>query len=344
MRRVGVSLTDVASFWNLMSAAKEAATGHVKKESVARFICRMESEVIQLLRELEDRTYRPGPFREFTVHDPKEREIAAAPFRDRVVHHAVCRVIEPTLERYAIAHNYACRKGKGLHRALAQAHRWSGQNAWFLKLDVERFFASVDHDCLMALLERKFKNAGLLWLLDVLVRHVPPGGKTGKGLPVGNLTSQHFANYYLGAMDHYVKEELRVQCYQRYMDDLLFLANSRKELEDTGDQVAEFLGARLMLRINTKQTRLEPVPAGIPHLGFRIYPGMIRLQRKGAVRFARRVSGRLRGYASGELTAEELRRSVECLVAHTRWASAASFRGGVISRLTAEFPESTFDI
>ena len=215
MKRRGHLFERVADFSMLRRSAIAAAKGKRLSPPAAQFMVDLERECLRLESELQAEEWRPGPFRCFRIYDRKPRLISAAPFRDRVVHHAVSAVMEPSLEAYAVSASYACRKGKGTHAALRKAREHCRSGVYFLKLDVRKYFPSVDHRVLEELLVRRFKDRRLLDLLRLIVRHGPPGSPNGRGLPIGNLTSQHFANLYLGRLDHFVKEELRIRRYLR---------------------------------------------------------------------------------------------------------------------------------
>jgi hypothetical protein len=193
-----------------------------------------------------------------------------------------------------------------------------------LKCDVRRFFASVDHEVLRSLLARLFKEPMLLGLLERIIDHRPPGVAPGKGLPIGNLTSQHFANLYLGELDHYLKDRLRVPDYLRYMDDVLLFAEDKPTLHRWLAEIRAYLAARLQLVLKEGATRLAPVSEGIPFLGFRVYPGLIRLNQRTRRRFRRQVRALERAHALGLIDTDELCSRAASLFAHV--AHADSYR------------------
>jgi retron-type reverse transcriptase len=199
---------------------------------VARFFFRLEPELVRLQEELTSMTYRPGPYRTFTIYEGKARQISAAPFRDRVVHHALTGILEPIFERSFIHDSYACRKGKGTHAAVDRCQQLARRHAYVLKADVRRFFPSIDHVILKNQIARRIKDPRVLWLVNTIVDHsnpqLPaimwfPGDdlftpiERRRGLPLGNQTSQFFANVYLDALDHFVTDRLRFS-YVRYVD------------------------------------------------------------------------------------------------------------------------------
>ncbi len=200
------------------------------------------------------------------------RTITAAPFRDRVVHHALIDPLEAWFDRRMIAHSYACRRGKGQHRALRHAHRLVRRHSWFLKLDVKGVFPSLAHDVVMDTLRRIVKDRRVLMLCERLVRS---GGADGRGLPIGNLTSQWFANLVLDRLDHWITEDLRVPGYVRYMDDFVLFGDDKAVLRGWLAQVEQFLHG-MQLRLKDSATMLTPTACGLPFLGFRIYRGLLR--------------------------------------------------------------------
>jgi len=286
----------------------------------------LEPELFRLQHELEGGDYRPGPYHTFTIREPKERQIAAAPFRDRVVHHAVCAALEPVFERRYIHDSYACRKDKGSHQALRRAWSFTRQGGWFLKCDVAKYFDSVDHDVLKTLVRGLFKDARFLALLERIIDHNAPHNMPGKGLPIGNLTSQYFANLYLDGLDHFIKERLHMNRYVRYMDDFLCFADTKVELQCVLGEVRDFLEGRRCLRLKEQKCYLAPMMQGVPFLGMRLYPGIMRLSRPSLVRCRRKLKRREDAFAAGCITEAALIQSVGSLIAHITHANTLILR------------------
>ena len=224
----------IISFDNLLLAAKLSQKGRRYKPDVAQFHFRLEEELIDLREELLVKRYQPGAYRTFHIFDPKQRMISAAPYRDRVVHHALCQIIEPIFEQTFIYDSYANRKGKGTHKAITRYQDYAKRYPYVLKCDIRKFFPSVDHQVLKQEIRRKISCPDTLWLIDQIIdnsnhqeAHLQwfPGDdlfspiERKRGLPIGNLTSQFWGNVYLNRFDHFVKEELRVPGYIRYVDD-----------------------------------------------------------------------------------------------------------------------------
>lgn len=326
MRRTGGLFEQIIAFPNLLAAAGRAARGKRERPAVARFEFHLERELIALQEELVSDRYRPGAFFTFEVRDPKRRAICAAPFRDRVVHHAVCAVLEPVFERRAIFDSYACRRGKGTHAAVARAQHFARAYPFFAKCDVRRFFASIDHQVLRVRLRCLFREPALIGLLDRIIARAPPGAEPGRGLPIGNLTSQHFANLYLGELDHELKERRRVKGYVRYMDDLLLFAKDKETLHLHLGAVRGFLRERLGLVLKEEVTRVAPVTEGIPYLGLQVFPGLVRLDRRSRRRFLRQVAWLQRAHGCGVLGTEALGRRAGSLFAHAAHADSLHLR------------------
>ena len=231
------TLVDLATWENLYRAYTKAARGKRSRRAAAGFEYHLEDNLFQLQEELAEGSYRPGSYTHFTIHEPKRRLISAAPFRDRVVHHALCNVVEPAFERSFIHHSYANRIGKGTHRALDQCWRWASRYAYSLQSDVRQFFPSIDHAVLKTGLHRRIQDGDLRRLIGLILASGVgvlseeytvvyfPGddlfaADRPRGLPIGNLTSQFWANCYMNAFDHFVVRELGCRAYLRYVDDV----------------------------------------------------------------------------------------------------------------------------
>lgn len=295
MRRVQGVFPEVIAFGALRVAARRAARG-TRSPCAVRWLAELERECLSLQRALGDGTWAPGPLHRFRIRDPKPRTIAAAPFADRVVHHALCAAMEPHLEACADPDSYACRTGRGSLAALRRVQALARRHAWYAKLDVRHFFETVRHDVLAARLARRFDDPPLL---DLVARILRGGAEApGVGLPIGSLTSQHLGNFLLGALDGHARRELRVGGWVRYMDDVLALGASRDEVTAFARGVDAFVRERLGQETKPEATRIAPVHAGIPWLGFRVWPGCLRLDGARKRRLVRRARA-LRRLAEG---------------------------------------------
>jgi len=337
----------IISFDNLYLAYRAAARGKRGQPNVAAFEFDLEANLLQLQKELWLQTYRPGPYYNFRIYDPKPRLISAAPFRDRVVHHALVRVIEPIFERSFIADSYANRVGKGTHRALDRCQEFARRYRYVLQCDVRQFFPSIDHAVLGGILTRKIGDQDVMWLVDRILESGVgvlseeyeiayfPGddlfaAARPRGLPIGNLTSQFWANCYLNPLDHFVKRELRCKGYLRYVDDFLLFSNDKRQLWAWKREVVMFL-ARLRLTLHERESTVYPVTNGIPFLGFRVYPTHRRLKRANGVAFVRRLRRLQRSLAQGDVIYEEVDRRVQGWIAHAAHGDTYRLRRSIFS-------------
>jgi retron-type reverse transcriptase len=298
-----------------------------------RFEAEQESNLLRLREQLVGRTYRPRRSVCFFVTRPKLREVFAADFRDRVVHHVLVDYLERLWEPLFIHDSYACRRGKGVHagvkrlqRCMRQVTANGARPAWYLQLDIRNYFMSIDHDILFGLLAARLQDESALWLTRLLVYHdctrkyvmkgrpellnaIPPhktlfGAAPGKGLPIGNLNSQFFANVYLNTLDQFVKHELKCRHYLRYCDDFVLLHSDREQLEAWESDIERFLADRLALELNPKR-KVAPVSNGVDFLGYivrrdyrlvrrRVVNNLKRRLREYEARLVQRVEGGVR--------------------------------------------------
>lgn len=288
----------VYDFQNLYDAYLSARRGRRSRDVVVRYELNLEEELITLQNELIYQTYRPGRYRAFYTHDGKTRLILAAPFRDRVLHHAIASVIEPIFEAGYYAHSYACRPGKGTLAGIRQLekmlHSFGDKKVYCLQADIRHYFASIDHDILKKLLRKKIGDRQLLWLLDTIIDSTNNNETERQyGIPLGSYTSQIFANIYLTELDRFIKQDLHIKHYLRYMDDFIILSTDKRELHEARRRIGAFLEDKLLLELNRK-TSIFPASAGIDTLGYRIFPKK-RILRKRMIRKMRRALKIMRG-------------------------------------------------
>ena len=345
MKRAKHLWGEVTSFANLLGAAAKARRGKRARDAVLHFDLDLEIELHRLQDELCARTYQPGPYREFTIYERKPRRIAAAPYRDRVVHHALMNIAGPVLERRFIDDSYACRVGRGVHAAVARYQAWAQRYPYAMKLDVVRYFPSIDHQRLRAKLARCIGDEGVLWLFDVIIASAPAtivtpsrhedlvdGMARRCGLPIGNLTSQTLANLYLDELDHYVKETLRAPAYLRYVDDLILLHDSKQALRDLARAIEDHL-ARDHLRLHERKRQIVPTAAGLDVLGYRVWPNRRRLRPDNGHRFRRRLAAMARDYAAGKLALADIRPRVASWIGHALHADTLGLRTAIFDSI-----------
>ncbi|KKJ00942.1 RNA-directed DNA polymerase [Prochlorothrix hollandica] len=330
MKRYGRLWTQIIAFENLLQAAKQAQRQKRYRENVLEFNYNIESELLRLQHELSTQTYRPGPYRSFMIHDPKLRMISAAPYRDRVVHHAVCNVVVPLLERSFVRGSYANRTGYGTHRALKHFTRLARRHRYILQCDIRRYFPSIDHTILKTQLRRKLKCQPTLWLLDQIIDgsndqdsdvvHFPGDSllsplERRRGLPIGNLTSQFFANFYLNGLDHFIAEKLTIGAYLRYVDDFALFSDSKPQLIQAQHQIHHYL-ASLRLRLHPAKTQIFETQHGVNFVGFRVLPDRLRVRNDNLYRARRRCKQLQKAYAHGDITLPALITRLQSWEAH----------------------------
>jgi hypothetical protein len=326
---------DVYSFPSLLAAFHRARRAKRGKGQEPAFYLDLEGNLLRLSDELRTRAYRPDPYRYFTLRTTKERVVSEASFRDRIVHHSLVAALEPVFEDRFIETSYACRKGKGTDAALARAQEEARRCHYFLKLDVSKYFDSIRHDVLLELLSQEIEDEGILWLCGVLMRQACVPGvdpDEHRGLPIGNLTSQFWANVYLDPVDHLVVGLPGVHAYLRYMDDQLLFGDDKEALWAAEEFIRTYAADRLCLTIKDRATVLAPVSEGMPWLGFRVYPGLVRLAQPSKVRFMRKLQTSVDQAAASVLADEgEVSRSAS-LCGHVAHANTRSLRRSILAR------------
>jgi retron-type reverse transcriptase len=329
MKRHGQLMPKIADVENLRLAFWKAAKGKRGKADCRVFQERLDENLAALGAELLAGDVPVGDYHYFKVHDPKERLICAATFRERVLHHALMNVCEPILERAAVFDSYACRKGKGRMLAVARAQSYARTHRWFLKMDIRKYFDSIHQATLRELLGRKFKDPLLLGVFDRILAsyHTTPG----RGLPIGNLTSQHLANFFLGPLDRFLKEELRSVAYVRYMDDFVVWGWSGSELRAVCERVRAFLAAELKLELKSN-TAINRTEFGMDFLGYRLFPGTVRLARRSKVRFMRKFRRYEAAQRCGRWSELLLQQRMQALLAFVMPAESGAFRRHVLQR------------
>lgn len=340
MKRIKNLWEKIVSLDNLFLAAKKAQKGKRFQDNVAGFNMRHESELFQLQKELMNGTYVPGAYKAFRIREPKLRLISAAPYRDRVVHHALCNVIEPIFEKTFIYDSYACRKRKGTHRAIDRFQEFTKKNRYVLKCDIVKYFPSIDHEILFDLIRRKIGCKDTLWLIKLIIDHSNPQDEMNRyfpgdslftpferrrGIPIGNLTSQFFANIYLNGMDHFIKEKLRCRCYVRYVDDFVVLDSGKELLSEIKFAIVYYL-EQLRLTLHPNKCRIYPTNEGTLFLGFYIWPQRRRLDAENIKRFKRKIKILQRNYSNGMIAFTEAAISVRAWAAHASYGETWKLR------------------
>jgi len=330
MKRYGQLWERLISWENLVVAAMKAQRRKRSTDAVQRFNFDQEGELLRLARELAEHTYRPGGFRTHWVYRPKPRLISAAPYRDRVVHHALMNILEPILERHFHPDSFACRHNKGTHAAADRLQELMRRYEYVLQCDIRMFFASIDHAILKQTFRRRIKDDEVLWLMDLIVdnSNEQPGLpawfagddlftplERPRGLPIGNLTSQWFANWMLDGLDHHVTSRMGLGPYVRYCDDFLLLNDDRSLLKDAAGQVRQYLCGR-RLHLHEHKLFVRPSRAGITFVGYRIRPTHRLLKKPNVVAFRRRVRWMRDAYAQGRLDWADVKVRLDSWIGH----------------------------
>jgi len=322
MRRVGNLIEQIAEPENLRIAFYKAMRGKREKQDVRDFQSNLESNLTLIHRQILDGELEFGDYHYFKIYDPKERMICAAAFRERVIHQAIMNICDEYFESFQISNSYATRRGKGTHLAIERALENSKKKGIFLKLDIRKYFDSIDHEILKMLLRRRFKDGFLLQIFDKIIDSYTT--ESGKGVPIGNLTSQYFANYYLAYLDHYIKEELRVKHYVRYMDDMVLWDNDKAVLKSNLGKIDKYLGEKLKLEM--KPIVLNYTEKGLPFLGYRIYPKGLRLNNRSRKRFTRKAQLFSMKLEEGEWSERDYQRHILPLIDFISKADTYSLR------------------
>ena len=338
---------NIYSYENLELAFKKAKLGKSAKSYVKEFEENLEIELIKLKYELETLTYKPRPHIKFIVRDPKTRKIHASAFRDRVIYHALCNIIEPIFDETFIYDSYASRKNKGVLKAVSrfdQFKRKITQNGllvynaydnntkgYYLKADVKHYFETVDHEILLNIISRKIKDEKVTWLIKQILDNFNTEVQ-GRGMPLGNLTSQFFANIYLNELDYFVKNKLKAEYYIRYVDDFVILHRNKRILYKYKSKIGKYL-KYLRLELHPDKSQIKPLRNGTTFLGYRIFYYYKLLRKSNIIKFERKFGLKLEMYEEGLITYEQLIESLQGWFGYALWANTQKYRKGILERV-----------
>lgn len=310
---------------NLKESYKRTQFGKRKyKKEAILFDMARERNLVKLWRELKNETYTPSDYIEFKVYEPKERIINAPKIRDKIVQFSVHTVLQDVYYSKFINSSYACLEGRGTHRAVNKVQhnirhcKWKNGGGWILKMDVAKFFYSINRDILKRIIRKKIKDKKFLMLLDKIIDSSPEGEK---GIPLGNVTSQDFANIYLNEVDQYAKRYLGLKYYVRYMDDIIIVVPTKEEAQDARDKIIKFLDEKLDLKTNNK-TKIFPIEQGVNAYGFKIFTThkLVRNSAKSAMK--RRIKAMDRKIQSGEISEKYVQNCVSSWLGHARHSNS----------------------
>ena len=334
----------IISLENLELAYKKARKGKTKKDYVIEFESNLKENVLQLHTELKNETYKPEPLKTFTLRDPKTRVISKSAFRDRVIHHAICNIIESIFDKTFINECCANRKGKGNLYALSLFDKYkkkvtnnNTKTAFCLKADIRHYFFEVNQEILLNILRRKIKDERTINLINKILKNYPD---KEKGMPLGNLTSQFFANVYLNELDYFVKHKLRAKYYVRYVDDFVILHENRIQLEVWKFFINKFLKENLQIELHPEKSRVIPLSRGVDFVGFRNFY-YYRLLRK---RNVKNMLNKIKSFKGGFVSYEKLLESFQGWNAYAKWANSHKLRKSVLERVSTIYASVKSDL
>ena len=322
MKRAGKLMQLVVRPDNLFEAFLRSKRGKSANVDVLRFQEHLDEELNAIASELASGCYKVGEYFKFTIFDPKKRTICAAPFRDRVAMHAIMRVCHLVFDNYQLFDSYASRSQKGTYAAIDRVKQFAGKYQWFAKLDVCHFFDSISHEVMMRQLSALFKDKLLLKCFESVINGYCI--EQGRGLPIGNLTSQYFANHYLSPADHYLKEKLRVPAMVRYMDDIILFDSDRKHLKNIVNSYVSYVSR--MLRLKMHEPVLIQCRFGIPFLGYVVFPNIIHLNQRSRKRFVCHLHYLKSLYEEGSLSEKSYQACLTAVFSFVFHADTFSFR------------------
>ena len=340
MKTIRNVFDEICSFENLYISYQKARRGKRYLGYTVQFDHRLEENLLELSSELQDQSYFPGEYRTFWIQEPKPRLISAAPFRDRIVHHALIDVIEPLMDGAFVEDTFACRRGKGTHAAINRCQHYLRRFPWVLKCDIRKYFPSIDHEILFRQIQGKVSDQNTLWLISLLLRtsneqepvrmwfsgdDLLSPIERRKGLPIGNLTSQFFANIYLNGMDHFIKQELQCKGYVRYMDDFILFGDSKERMQNWRASIKKHTES-LRLKMHPKKQEILPSKNGVPFLGFTLYPNLRRLAKNNITNFQHRSRKQVRKINYCQLSLNDYKNSLIAWIGHASHADTWRLR------------------
>ena len=344
----------VCSYENLVLAWKKARKGKILKQNVIDFENDLKNNLNLLRVELLLHAYQPRPLKTFILRDPKTRTISVSDFRDRIIHHAICNVIEPIFDKTFIFDSYANRKSKGTlaavkrlkflqrkvsrNKTLVKKFNKRNIRGFFLKGDIKKYFDTVDHEKLLKIIKRKIQDPELIFLMQKILFNYQAKEK-GKGMPLGNLTSQFFANVYLNELDQFIKHKLKVKYYLRYVDDFVILHNDKLELYFYKEKIEKYLQDDLHINLNADKSKIKPLARGIPFLGFRNYYHHRILRKKSTKRIYYKIYALEKDYHYRKINYDKIYDFLEGWCAYAKNANTFKLREKLLEQIEQKFPQ-----
>ncbi len=333
------------SIENLVSAFKKARKGKSKKDYVISFEKNLGKNIRLLRKELRDKTYKPHELKKFIIRDPKTRTIHASIFRDRIVHHTIVNILQPIYNKIFIYDSFASRKFKGTHEAVKRFEYFLGKvssngqkikkgfnnnsiKGFVLKADIKHYFATMNHEVLINILSKNIKDEDFIWLIKVVLNNFDTKIE-GRGVPLGNYTSQFFANIYLNSLDYFVKHRLNVKYYIRYVDDFVILDKDKKVLEEHFIKIEKYL-KNLRLELHPDKSGIHPLKDGITFLGYRIFYHYRLLRKRNQRQFFGKLKENIRLYGEGLISKEKLDSFIQGWFGYSKFANTHKLRKRIL--------------
>ena len=327
---------EICSINNLFIAYKKARKGKTKKNYVKEFENDLFNNLMKLHYELKTQRYKPNPLKTFILRDPKTRKISKAVFRDRIVHHAIVNVLEPIFEKIFIYDSCANRIGKGSLFAIKRFDKFKrkitdnlSKEAFCLKVDIRHYFEEINHEILLKIIQRKIKDEKIIWLINLILKNYDSGDK---GMPLGNLTSQFFANVYLHELDYFVKHQLNAKYYIRYVDDFVILHKYNKELIIWKFRINKFLKEKLLIELHKDKTRIISISRGIDFVGFRNFYYYRLLRKRNIINMQRKIDL----FNNIKINYEKFFEIFQGWNAYARWANSYKLRRRLINEILSK--------
>lgn len=330
MQRVGNLFEKLISYDNLLLAFLKAKKG-TKTGETKKFEFNLERELLKLKEELISEKYKPTKYKYFILKEPKEREVSVATFKDRVVHHSIVNILEPIFEKTFIFDSYANRKNKGLLKGIKKLQKMIKTNReYYLKADIEKFFDNIDYEIMLNLIERKIKDKKIIKLIKIVLKN--DISKT-KGLPIGNLTSQFFANIYLTGLDHFIKEKLKVKKYVRYMDDFVIIEDDIEKIKNFKEEIEKYLENNLELKLKKSATYVNKVDNGISFCGVRIFKNLIRVRRESLKYSLLKIKNKLKLFEKNKTSEDKLYETLNSIFSYWKNYDTYKLRLDLLKKL-----------
>jgi RNA-directed DNA polymerase len=334
---------ELCSYDNLELAYKKARKHKTTKNYVINFEKDLQNNLLLLRSELLLHSYRPKPLVNFIVRDPKTRKISKSNFRDRVIHHALCNIIEPIYEKSFIFDSCANRKGKGALKALQRfdcfkrkVSRNNTIKCYALKADIKKYFETIDHEVLMKTIKKKISDNKVLWLIRKILNNCAGGGRSTQGMPLGNLTSQFFANVFLNELDQFVKHKLKAKFYIRYVDDFVILHRNKETLETYKEKIKDFLKT-LKLELHPDKSKIISLNNGVAMLGYRVFYHYKLLRKSNLRKSYRNISEKIKLVEDNVLPYDSLLDALNGWFGYAMWANTCKLRKNLMKEIDELF-------